>query len=252
MSENTVDHPNFCGNAPAPGPDHILAAGPESQPSWNPEATGPGKWPESARRSWKPHCTGRTRPQSVHLSAATETPSSRSQQRRGSIPSVAMSRPELGHLPARPHRLQRNPAHLLHYDRTDHPMNSTRAAIQQHWSASESGNSDTEHAIYAAEAILDYPQSGERFSGRPAIAAQRGGHPADRHFTVVRITGGGELWVSECIITYDGKPTYSISIMEFARGSVVHETQYFADPFGAPSWRTSLAEPMPGRHIQTA
>ena len=103
--------------------------------------------------------------------------------------------------------------------------------------------------MYAPDAILDYPQSGERFRGRTTIAAQRGGHPADRHFTVVRIVGSGNLWVSECIITYDGTPTYSVSIMEFADEKVMHETQYFADSFGAPAWRTELAEPMPGRHI---
>ncbi|MGH9122193.1 MAG: nuclear transport factor 2 family protein, partial [Acidimicrobiales bacterium] len=61
-----------------------------------------------------------------------------------------------------------------------------------------------------------------------------------------------DLWVSECIITYDGVPSYSVSIMEFGQGQVVHETQYFADGFGAPAWRTALAEPMPGREITRA
>ena len=124
---------------------------------------------------------------------------------------------------------------------------STRARIEQHWTASDSGDADTEHAIYAADAILDYPQSGERFRGRSKIQAQRGGHPAERHFTILRIRGGGDLWVSECVITYDGVPTYSVSIMEFADDVVTHETQYFADPFKAPVWRTALAEPIPGR-----
>jgi hypothetical protein len=121
----------------------------------------------------------------------------------------------------------------------------TRAAIEQHWQSSESGDIETEHAIYADDAILDYPQSGERFRGRATIAAQRGGHPADRHFTIRRITGGGNLWVSECIITYDGAPTHSVSIMEFAHERVVHETQYFADPFEAAPSRAALAEPIP-------
>ncbi len=125
----------------------------------------------------------------------------------------------------------------------------TRARIQQHWTASEGGDSDTEHAIYATDAILDYPQSGERFRSRPKIQAQRGGHPAERHFTVIRIQGGGDLWVSECVITYDGVPTYSVSIMEFADGLVAHETQYFADPFQAPASRAALSEPMPGRSL---
>jgi hypothetical protein len=131
-------------------------------------------------------------------------------------------------------------------------MDSIRAAIEEHWRASESGDIDVEHAVYSDDAILDYPQSGERFRGRETIAAQRGGHPADRHFTVLRIEGSGDLWVSECIITYDGAPTYSVSVMQFEGGKAVHETQYFADPFGAPASRMALSEPMPGRTIQRA
>jgi hypothetical protein len=120
-----------------------------------------------------------------------------------------------------------------------------RARIQQHWEASERGDIDTEHAIYAVDAILDYPQSGERFSGRSRIQAQRGGHPAERHFTVRRILGAGDLWVSECVITYDGVPTDSVSVMEISDGLVSHETQYFADPFPADPGRAALAEQIP-------
>jgi hypothetical protein len=122
-----------------------------------------------------------------------------------------------------------------------------RARLQQHWQASERGDLDAEHAIYAADAVLDYPQSGERFRGRAAIQAQRGGHPAERHFTVRRILGGGDLWVSEVVITYDGVPTYSLSVMEVTDGFVTHETQYFTEPFPAPPGRTALAEPIPAR-----
>lgn len=126
---------------------------------------------------------------------------------------------------------------------------STRARIEEHWKASEGGDSDTEHAIYAGDAILDYPQSGERFRGRATIQAQRGGNPAERHFTILRIRGGGDLWVSECVITYDGAPTYSVSIMEFTGDLVTHETQYFADPFQAPASRAALAEHIPS-HVE--
>ncbi len=133
-------------------------------------------------------------------------------------------------------------------------MNSTidrdadiRARLRQHWEASERGEVAAEHAIYAADAILDYPQSGERFSGRSRIQAQRGGHPAERHFTIRRILGGGGIWVSECVITYDGVPTYSLSVMEVTDGLVTHETQYFADPFPAAAGRAALAEPIPAR-----
>ncbi|MGW5655540.1 nuclear transport factor 2 family protein [Streptomyces humi] len=121
-----------------------------------------------------------------------------------------------------------------------------RATIEEHWRASERGDVAAEHAVYAADAILDHPQSGERFRGRETIAAQ------NRHFTVLRITGHARLWVSECVITYDGVPSYSVSVVEFADGQVAHETQYFAGPFGAPAWRAALAEPMPGRTVEEA
>jgi hypothetical protein len=128
---------------------------------------------------------------------------------------------------------------------------ATRKAIDEHWQASERGDTETEHAIYAADALLDYPQSAERFRGRARIAEQRGGHPATRHFSVLRITGGGDLWVSEVVITYDGVPSYSVSVMEFTGGHVTHETQYFASAFPSPAWRAALAEPMPGRSVVT-
>ena len=47
------------------------------------------------------------------------------------------------------------------------------------------------------------------------------------------------------MITYDGVPTCSLSVMEFTDGLVTHETQYFADPFDAPAGRAALAEPIP-------
>ena len=121
----------------------------------------------------------------------------------------------------------------------------TRERLVEHWHASERGDANSEHAIYADDAILDYPQSGERFRGRNTIRAQRSGHPADRHFAIRRISGGGELWVSECTITYDGVPSFSVSIMEFAYGYVTHESQYFGDRFEAAPWRVPLAEAIP-------
>src|SRR5580692_7478678 len=50
-----------------------------------------------------------------------------------------------------------------------------RARIEEHWKASESGDGETEQSVYAADAILDYPQSGERFRGRSGIQGQRDG-----------------------------------------------------------------------------
>ncbi len=118
-------------------------------------------------------------------------------------------------------------------------MNDTeiRAALDRHWASSESGDQQAEYEIYHPDAVLEYPQSGERFCGVENIQNSRTENPSERHFYVNRIQGEGDLWITEYIITYDGKPVYTVSIMKFQDGQVKRETQYYADPFDAPAWR---------------
>ncbi len=106
-----------------------------------------------------------------------------------------------------------------------------RSALDRHWAASDANRFEEEHQIYDEDAVLDYPQSGERIRGRQNIEASRVAQPNKKRFVVQRIVGAGDLWVTEFILFYDGKPSYAVSIMEFENGRVTHETQYFGDPF---------------------
>ena len=92
--------------------------------------------------------------------------------------------------------------------------------------------------------MLEYPQSGERIRGRRNIQITRTKQPSKKRFTVRRIIGSGDLWITEYILTYDGKPSYTVSIMEFSGDKVARETQYFADPFEASAWRAQWVERM--------
>lgn len=116
------------------------------------------------------------------------------------------------------------------------------AALQRHWDASDANNFEAEHDIYREDAVLDYPQSGERIRGRRRIQESRFVQPNKKRFTVRRIVGGGDLWVTEFILTYDDNPSYVVSIMEFSEGLVAHETQYFSDPFEPSPSRAHLVE----------
>jgi ketosteroid isomerase-like protein len=120
-----------------------------------------------------------------------------------------------------------------------------RAALDQHWEASDANDFETEHLIYHEDAVLDYPQSGERTRGRKNIQGQRASQPNKKRFAIQRIIGSGDLWVTELILTYDGKPSYTVSIMEFKGDKVARETQYFADPFVAPAFRAEWVERIP-------
>ena len=117
-----------------------------------------------------------------------------------------------------------------------------RAALQRHWEASDASDFEVEHEVYHEDAVLDYPQSGERIRGRRNIQESRTVQPNQKRFAVRRIIGRGDLWVTEFVLTYDGIPSYAVSIMEFRDGLVASETQYFADRFEPAPSRAHLVE----------
>jgi ketosteroid isomerase-like protein len=117
-----------------------------------------------------------------------------------------------------------------------------RLLVERHHDASARGDMDAVHAIYAEDVVVVYPQSGERIVGRANLRALRESYPAKLDFTIDRITGTGNVWVTEYVISYEGKPVNTVSIMEFDGAEVVRETLYFADPFEAPEWRSQWVE----------
>ena len=119
-----------------------------------------------------------------------------------------------------------------------------RAALQRHWAASDVDDFKAEHEIYADDAVLEYPQSKERIRSRRNIQASRAAQPDRKRFTVRRISGSCNLWVSEVVLTYSDRPFHVVSIMEFEGGKVVRETQYFGEPFEPGESRSQLTERM--------
>jgi len=119
-----------------------------------------------------------------------------------------------------------------------------RTALQRHWDASDAGDFEAEHEIYREDAVLDYPQSGERIRGRDTIRESRYLQPSKKRFAVRRIVGSGDFWVTELTLSYDGAPSYVVSVMEFRDGLVAHETQYFAERFEPGPSRAHLVEAM--------
>lgn len=118
-----------------------------------------------------------------------------------------------------------------------------RAALDRHWAASALGDLEAEHSIYDDNVLCEYPQSGEKIRGRRNLQALRGHHPGKPSgFRIRRIVGSGDLWITQYVIDYEGKPFETVSIMEFHDGKVTHETQYFAEPFPAPAWRAPWVE----------
>jgi hypothetical protein len=118
---------------------------------------------------------------------------------------------------------------------------SRRAAIVQNL---RYGGSDYEksHAMYHEDAILEFPQSGERFIGLPSFLEWRKQYPAAVRYRIRRITGSGELWVNEILVSYNGSPwTMGFSMVRFRGDKIAREVIYVADGWDAAAWRAPWA-----------
>ena len=127
---------------------------------------------------------------------------------------------------------------------------AARAMIKDHFDASSvsaaGGGPGDQIAraseIYADDAVVEWPQGGERIRGKANIIGFRSAYPARQEFELRRTTGCHDLWVNEYTIRYDGRPTMAIGIMEFRDGKVVRERIYFGEPWEPPAWRSQWVE----------
>jgi hypothetical protein len=118
-----------------------------------------------------------------------------------------------------------------------------RRLIDEHFAAASHDQVKTQE-IYAEDAVLEFPQGGERIRGKENIKAMRSAYPAQLDFQMRRTIGADDLWVNEYVIRYDGKPFNVVGIMEFRDYKVVRETIYFGEPWEPPAWRSRWVEPL--------
>jgi hypothetical protein len=112
-----------------------------------------------------------------------------------------------------------------------------RAKIRRYWEYTGS-DQDISHEIYRDDAVLEFPQSGERYEGLANFKEWRSRYPADVVLEMRNLRGHGDLWVVEGAISYDGGPWQpAVNILEFRGDKVARETIYVTEPWDAPEWR---------------
>jgi hypothetical protein len=114
----------------------------------------------------------------------------------------------------------------------------TRLAAVRYLLDSEGSDIEQRHEVYHDDAVLEFPQSQERFEGKQSFLTWRKQYPADVEFKIRRILGRGDIWVAEVSVRYDGGEwNYGCSIHEFTGDKISRETIYFAPGWEAPDWR---------------
>jgi hypothetical protein len=112
-----------------------------------------------------------------------------------------------------------------------------RATLARLWDVGGE-NREHDHDLYHEDAVLEFPQSGERFEGVANFREWRLQYPAEIAFRTRRISGSGDVWVGEHSISYDGGPwKFGVSIVEFRGDRVSLERIYSMEPWDAPAWR---------------
>jgi SnoaL-like domain len=118
-----------------------------------------------------------------------------------------------------------------------------RELLLRQWTYTGGPNEAKASEYYHDDALLEFPQSGERFRGRDNITAWRQQYPARLEFEPRELRGSGDLWIAETGLRYDGgEPVSVVKILQFRGDKIERETLYFADPFPAPDWRRPWAE----------
>jgi hypothetical protein len=112
-----------------------------------------------------------------------------------------------------------------------------REQLRRHWQFAAT-DQDITHEIYHDDAVLEFPQSGERFDGVENFREWRRMYPARLAFLTREIRGHGDFWVVENRISYDDGPWQpTVNILEFRGDKVAHETIYITETWAAPEWR---------------
>jgi len=116
---------------------------------------------------------------------------------------------------------------------------TVRATLQRYIDLSAAGDEDGAHAIYHPDAVLEFPQSGERFEGVENFLEWRRDYPATSvDLDIRRVRGGDDVWVVEMQVRYDGgPPQYGVDVLEFRGDKVSRETVYVTEGWDAPEWR---------------
>jgi SnoaL-like protein len=112
---------------------------------------------------------------------------------------------------------------------------TVRAMLEQHFS---SGDPNLSHEMYHDDAVLEFPQSGERFVGVENLREWRSNYPASTSVEFREIRGRADLWVAELSIRYDQGPwNLGVSILEFRGDKIARESIYITETWEAPEWR---------------
>lgn len=100
--------------------------------------------------------------------------------------------------------------------------------------------------LFAADCVIDWPQSGERIRRRENFVAINARYPTRGRwvFALRKLVAEDGSAVSETHVTDGGIEAVALSLFETRNGKISRITEYWPDPYPAPDWRAQWVEPI--------
>ena len=120
----------------------------------------------------------------------------------------------------------------------------SKQIVERFWAAMQTNDFKTAGEFLHDDYVLEWPQSGERIRGRANFVAVNEHYPAHGHweFTVHRIIAEDDEVISDVGVT-DGVITgRAITFSTVHAGKILHQTEFWPDPFEPPAWRARWVE----------
>jgi ketosteroid isomerase-like protein len=126
---------------------------------------------------------------------------------------------------------------------TDHPQDS-KQVVEGFWAAMQTNDFKAAGEFLHDEYVLEWPQSGERIRGRANFVSVNERYPAHGRweFTIHHLLAEGNEVVSDVSVT-DGVFTgRAITFSRVRAGRILHQTEFWPDPFEPAAWRAEWVE----------
>jgi ketosteroid isomerase-like protein len=120
-----------------------------------------------------------------------------------------------------------------------------RSAMMRFWEAAESGDLDLLRSLAAPDIVMEWPQSGERFSGiANALGALQAQQEKPEPAGEPSIDGCGSLWVARAPLRYGDDIYHYVGIFTVEDGRIRRSTEYFGAPFPPNPARAEFSDPL--------
>jgi limonene-1,2-epoxide hydrolase len=122
----------------------------------------------------------------------------------------------------------------------------SRQVLAAFWAAMQTNNFRVAADLLDASFILEWPQSGERIRGPANFIAVNEHYPTTGrwHFTVQQLIADGSAVATDVLVTDGAISARAITFSTVRAGKIVHQVEYWPDPFEPAAWRSQWVERM--------